>query len=133
MIPPSLDTTMDLQLLDELEDDLIKIILIQERLKHYQSRLRSKKRKRAQAISGHNYVHKLLESKNHEEIYQAFRMGYGTFMALRDWLVAHTALKPTKGLTIEEKLAIFLYIMTGPASNRDAEERFSHSGDIISR
>jgi hypothetical protein len=133
MIPPSLDATMDLQLLDELEDDLIEIILIQERLKHYQSRLRSKKRKRAQAISGHDYVHKLLESKNHEEIYQAFRMGYGTFMALRDWLLAHTDLKPTKGLTVEEKLAIFLYIVTGPASNKDAQEKFSHPGDTINR
>jgi hypothetical protein len=131
----TLDITMDPRLLDELEDDLIEDIIIQELLKTCQSRLGSQKRLRTGStdLSGHDYVHELLDPKNHERIHEVFRMGYSTFIALRDWLLAHTALRPTKGLTVEEKLAIFLYIVTRPASNRDAQERFSHSGDTISR
>ena len=82
---------------------------------------------------GHNYIHELLESGNYVWIHQVFRMKYGTLIALREWLLAYTALKPRKEVTVEEKLAIFLHIVTRPASNRDTQERFSHSGDTISR
>ena len=122
---------MDLRLLDELEDDLVEDNIIQELLKDIQSRSGSKNRMRT-GMPGHDYIHELLESGNYVRIHQVFRMKYGTLIALREWLLAYTALKPRKEVTVEEKLAIFLHIVTRPASNRDTQERFSHSGDTIS-
>jgi hypothetical protein len=78
-------------------------------------------------------VEELLESANTERIQQVFRMQLGTFISLREWLLAYTKLKPSDVVSVDEKLAIFLYIVTRPASNRDAQERFSHSGETISR
>jgi hypothetical protein len=48
-------------------------------------------------------------------------------------MLANTYLKASKAMTVEEKLVVFLYITTRPASNRDTQERFSHSGETISR
>jgi hypothetical protein len=39
----------------------------------------------------------------------------------------------TKTVSVEEAVAIFLYIVGRGASNRDAQERFQHSGETISR
>ena len=55
------------------------------------------------------------------------------FYALRDWLVENTSLKGTENMTVEEKLGIFLYIVSRPASNQDVQERFSYSSKTISR
>ena len=72
-------------------------------------------------------------------------MQLDTFYALRDWLLANTDLKGNnvtynqrirggeKEVSIEEKLMIFIYIISRAASNRDTCERFSRSGRTISR
>lgn len=52
-----------------------------------------------------------------------------TFSALRDWLLVHTSLKSSRqkeGVSIEEKIVIFLYIVTRGASNRECCERFCY-------
>lgn len=83
-------------------------------------------------LPGGVYIQELLDSDNQERIKQVLRMTKPTFFALRDWLVHHTELR--KGdMTVEEKLAIFLHITSRPASNRDTQERFSHSGETVSR
>jgi hypothetical protein len=63
-------------------------------------------------------------------------MQLATFYALRDWLHTNTDLKGdniihnqrTKGygrqVSIKEKLAIFIYISSCEALNRDASKRF---------
>jgi hypothetical protein len=58
-------------------------------------------------------------------------MQLNMFYTLRDWLLVNTRLKSSKGITVEEKLVIFLHITTWPASNRDTQERFSRSGDTM--
>jgi len=72
-------------------------------------------------------------------------MQLATFYSLRDWLLNNTDLKGDDIITqnrirgtgrqvlIEEKLIIFLYIITRLASNRDTSERFSRSRETISR
>jgi hypothetical protein len=92
----------------------------------------SKSKKRPEAVdrretvyeqaSGHDYVEELLESANNQRIQQVFRMQLGTFIAPREWRLAHTELKPSDVISVEKKLAIFLYIVTCPASNRDTQE-----------
>jgi len=59
-------------------------------------------------------------------------MELSTFWSLRDWLVAHTPLRNSR-IQVEEKLLIFLFIVTRPASNRDAQERFAVGPGTVSR
>ena len=79
------------------------------------------------------YVEELLSSKNHQRILDVFRMPLAIFLALRDWYVDHDYLQPTRYMSVEEPLAIFLKIIGENASNRMAQERFQQSGDMISR
>jgi len=63
-------------------------------------------------------------------------MQLDTFYTLRDWLLANTDLKSNnvtynqrirggeKEVLIEEKLIIFIYIISRAASNRDTCKRF---------
>jgi hypothetical protein len=95
--------------------------------------------------SGHEYVKELLDSAHPERIQHILRMQLATFYALRDWLHANTDLKGDniihnqrirgygRQVSIEEKLAIFIYISSRGTSNRDAGERFSRGGRTISR
>jgi hypothetical protein len=85
------------------------------------------------ALPGYEYVNKLLNSNHPDCIQSVLRMQLNTFYTLRDWLLANTYLKASKGITVEEKLVIFLHITTRPASNRDTQERFSRSGATISQ
>ena len=73
------------------------------------------------------------------------RMQLDTFYALRDWLLANTDLKSDNvaynqrirgrgnEVLIEEKLIIFIYIVSRAALNRDTCERFSRGGKTISQ
>ena len=59
-----------------------------------------------------------------------------TFFTLRDWLLANTSLKSSRekaGISIEEKIVVFLYIVVHSASVREACERFSYAPGTISR
>jgi chromosome condensin MukBEF MukE localization factor len=42
-------------------------------------------------------------------------------------------LDSTRRMSIEERVGIFLFIVGLGASNREAQERFQHSGETISR
>jgi hypothetical protein len=96
--------------------------------------------------SGHEYVKELLESAHPERVFQILRMRLPTFYRLRDWLLENTDLRGDdikrnqriqglgRQVSIEEKLIIFTYyVISRVASNRDTSERFSRSGDTISR
>jgi hypothetical protein len=83
-----------------------------------------------------SYVQDLLTIAHPQRCWDVLRMTIVTFYALRDWLLANTSLKSSRkkgGLSIEEKLVIFLYIVAHSASVRDACERFSYSTKTISR
>jgi hypothetical protein len=59
-----------------------------------------------------------------------------TFFALRDWLLANTSLKSLRnkaGISIEEKIVIFAYIVAHRASACKACEKFSYSIQTILR
>ena len=70
-------------------------------------------------------------------------MQLDTFYALRDWLVTNTDLKGHnvtqnqrirgggQETSVEEKLAIFIYIVSRPASIRDTSDRFSEGKNTI--
>lgn len=83
--------------------------------------------------SGAAYTIDILTCGSDERIHRELRMTLNTFHLLRDWLLANTVLKSSRHMSIEEKLMVFLYITSKNNSNRDAAERFNHSGDTISR
>jgi hypothetical protein len=94
--------------------------------------------------SGHDYIQELLDSAHPERVHHILRMKLDTFYALRDWLATNTDLKgynitqnqrirgSGRQTSIEEKLAIFIYIVSRGASNRDTSERFSKGNNTIS-
>ena len=91
---------------------------------------------RTSPLSGKMYVEELLTSGHPRRCFEVLRMSLETFFALRDWLVLHTSLKSSRkraGISVEEKLVIFLHIVARGATNRDCCERFNCSTFTISR
>jgi hypothetical protein len=92
---------------------------------------------------GQDYIKELLDSGHPERVHHILRMQLDTFYALRDWLVTNTDLKGHnvtqnqrirgggQETSVEEKLAIFIYIVSRPASIRDTSDRFSKGKNTI--
>nr|XP_034902955.1 protein ALP1-like [Populus alba] len=62
-----------------------------------------------------------------------FRMDTSTLLSLCSDLETTYGLKPSRRMSVIEKVAIFLYTIALGASNREVQERFQHSGETISR
>jgi hypothetical protein len=94
---------------------------------------------------GYEYIREFLHQAHPERIRQIVRMELATFEALQNWLRANTNLQEDnvhsyqkiKGegrrVSIQEKLAIFIHIVSRPASNRDTLEKFQRSRETVSR
>jgi hypothetical protein len=94
----------------------------------------STERIRSLLLPGRIYVSELLHTANPRRCWEVLRMRAETFFTLRDWLLAHTLLRSSRkkeGVSIEEKMVIFLYIVTRGASTRECSERFSHGASTI--
>jgi DDE superfamily endonuclease len=78
-------------------------------------------------IYGGGRVQKILEQDHEGRVFNNFRMHKPTFLELRDFLLKHTLLRGSRGVDIEEKLGIFLYIVSKGASHSDASEFFDRS------
>ncbi|KAK9257564.1 hypothetical protein V1519DRAFT_120513 [Lipomyces tetrasporus] len=59
-------------------------------------------------------------------------MSRDTFISLCNWLVNHTQLRASTHVSVELKLAIFLHIVSRPASQRDTMERYFVGNRIVS-
>jgi hypothetical protein len=125
--------TMDVDIDNLIEDTAFCVVLATiEKETGLVEAVQVQKKRWDTALPGDKYVKELLNSNHPKRIQAVLHMQLNTFYALRDWLLANTYLKDSKIVTVEEKLVIFLYITTRPASNRDTQERFSRSGDTIS-
>jgi hypothetical protein len=78
------------------------------------------------------YLEDLLRSTP-KRIYDVLRMQKETFIRLCVWLQVYTDLKPTRHISVQEQVAMFLWTVNYSASNAQVEERFQHSGETISR
>ena len=86
------------------------------------------------ALSGKEYVHELISPETHpNQIQDTLRMSRITFLKLCTWFEQNNLLRNSKYLELEEQVAMFLWIVGRGASKRDIQERFQHSGDIVSR
>ena len=87
---------------------------------------------RTSALTGHEWVQEIMNGHD-IRCYQQFRMRKHVFLHLCNILERRYGLKPTRGMGIHEQVGMFLYVLGQPGSIRNAEERFQHSGETISR
>jgi hypothetical protein len=62
-----------------------------------------------------------------------FRMDSTTLLSLCNDLETHHDLKPSRRMSVIEKVAMFLFTIAVGASNREVQERFQHSDETVSR
>ena len=88
---------------------------------------------RVSILTGDSYVKVLLaETVNRHRAFEVLRTSSSSFVQLAEQCVRQGVLcRSRKGVAVEEQLAIFLYIVGHNSSNRDAQERFRHSGGKI--
>ncbi|XP_010687386.4 uncharacterized protein LOC104901495 [Beta vulgaris subsp. vulgaris] len=80
---------------------------------------------------GEKWMHEILNG--HEKCcFNMFRMTPCTFQQLCMDLENNHGLSPSGRMSTLEKVGIFVYILSKGASNRDAQERFQHSGETVS-
>jgi hypothetical protein len=133
-LPPLPSLAMDIEF-DDTDDEFIEEIVPFIIATVAQSS-QNTERIRSLLLPGKAYVNELLATANSQRCKEVLRMRVETFSALRDWLLVHTSLKSSRqkeGVSIEEKIVIFLYIVTRGASNRECCERFCYSGRTVSR
>ena len=129
------NTTMSSTNTCNAEDDLIDDALLATVfiiLQELQDKSKPRQSRGHSSGEGQHRVHSLLNSDSNDRIKAALRMSKDTFFSLRDWLINNTKLKASKHVSVEMKLAIFLYITTRPASQRDTIEHYSIGPRVIS-
>ncbi|KAL7193268.1 hypothetical protein ACSBR2_024975 [Camellia fascicularis] len=70
---------------------------------------------------------------NRTRIFENFRMEREVFYQLCDLLHTKYGLETGRKVSVHEQVAIFLYIVGGDIRNRNAQERFQHSSETISK
>ena len=93
---------------------------------------REKKPMHTSSLTGAAYVQEILNG--HESLCRRhFRMEAYIFHALVEKLRENEILEDSTIVSLEEKVAIFLYAVAKNASNETLQDRFQHSGQTISR
>ncbi|KAJ9560157.1 hypothetical protein OSB04_005317 [Centaurea solstitialis] len=82
--------------------------------------------------TGHAWMEEILNGHPIRCV-NAFRMSASLFMQLCKELQQKYGLMPSRKISVQEKVGIFLYTLALGLSNRDVSERFQHSGETISR
>lgn len=85
------------------------------------------KKKGAKIYKGRR-LNEILGQNHDQRLFNNFRMLRDTFFKLRDFCLEHTTkLKSSRGVTVEEKLAIFMFVVTKGISFANAQELFDRS------
>ncbi|WVZ49552.1 hypothetical protein U9M48_000899 [Paspalum notatum var. saurae] len=92
---------------------------------------RQRRPQRQRMYSGNAWVQHILEDE--EDCYNTFHMRKDQFLCLHQLLVSRYGLRSTNNISSEECLAMFLYIVSGPHSNRASAITFGHSKSTVSR
>ena len=83
-------------------------------------------------LSGADYTYAILQGHPRRTI-DVFRVTTSTFIFICDKLLTIQIEPVSKLLPFEEQVAIFLYIIGHNSSNQQAQDRFQHSGQTISK
>ena len=83
-------------------------------------------------MTGEKWMNELLYG-HQKRCFNMLRMNPCTFHQLCTDLENIYGLQSSDRISILEKVGLFVYVLSKGASNRDAQERFQHSGETISR
>ncbi len=123
---------MDIETSSDMEfEELILMHIISAHITKYMIKVPC----RMLGLTGELWVEDIING-HPKRCQEQFRMPAAIFLSLERWICIHTDIhnsRKHKGVSIKQKLAIFLWITGHGASNRDAQERFQHSGETISR
>ncbi len=88
---------------------------------------------RTSSLSGAAYVFELLDCGNDRHIKEVLRMSKNSFDGLISWADEKQLLLPSRNISVEEQVAMFLSTLGQGLSNLAVQERFQHSGETVSR
>ncbi|KAL7237409.1 hypothetical protein ACSBR2_003657 [Camellia fascicularis] len=74
-----------------------------------------------------------LQEGNRTRIFENFRMEREVFYQLCNLLQTNYGLQTGRQVSVQEQVAIFLFIVGGDIRNRNVQERFQYSGETISK
>lgn len=83
-------------------------------------------------LIGERWIDELLNG-HEKKCFNTFRMNQNTFRQLCLDLENKYGLRSSSGISILEKVGLFVYLLSRGAPNRDIQERFNHSGESMSR
>jgi hypothetical protein len=92
---------------------------------------RTSKERTVPRIPGNVWMEIQLEDG--DRCFETFRMRRTAFHRLHETLVTHYGLESTRGICSKEALAMFLWTLGAPQSNRTVKNVFSHSTETVSR
>ncbi|WVZ99640.1 hypothetical protein U9M48_044906 [Paspalum notatum var. saurae] len=116
--------------LDEKEDDDVFFFVILPAIMPYLSE--EKESIHTSSLIGAKKVREILEG--HESWCKSeFRMEPAIFKATANFHRRENLLHDTRGVTIEEQLGMFMYMISHNASNQMLQKAFQHSGETIHR
>jgi hypothetical protein len=87
---------------------------------------------RTSLLGGNEWVLEIL-SGHPMRCFQNFRVAPDVFMRIVEIVRSRVSQSCRSLVSIEERLAMFLFIVGQNASNRNTQERFQHSGETVSR
>ena len=88
---------------------------------------------RTSSLSGSEYIQEVMKCQNPKRIQEVLRMKLEVFQFLCAELKSKGGLAPSRYVSIEEQVAMFLYAIAHSDTNREVQERFQHSGETVSR
>ncbi|ERN12572.1 hypothetical protein AMTR_s00025p00213610 [Amborella trichopoda] len=86
---------------------------------------------RNSSLSGYVYMEEVLKG-HRERCLQVCRMELNVFQNFCEIFPSRHLLNDTRGVKVEEQLAMFFYIMGKSSSNRSVQYQFQNSGETVS-
>ena len=121
---------MDISTDSEEEDEVEFMFLILPTL--HQARRRARIPMHTSILTGALYIWELLEG-HPTRCHNILRMESHIFQALYNHLRSTNLLQNSRGVSVEEQLGIFMYMLSRNASFRTLTDRFQHSPETIHR
>ena len=117
-------------LLNDSNDELGEVLLLCE-LEDYHNAYLTKQPCRNSALTGHDYVLEILNGNN-SRCYEQLRMNKHVFLSLCNVLKEKELLENSRYITVEEQVAMFLYVISHNEQHRVVGERYQHSTETTS-
>ncbi|XP_028762826.1 protein ALP1-like [Neltuma alba] len=114
------------------EDFELSKFMIINMICEYESKFLNKIPVRTSALTGREFVNELMQGSG-TTCYELLRMERACFISLCNELRTKGYLEDSRGVMLEEKVAMFLYIIGHNLRQRVVSDRFQHSTETISR